>query len=296
MADLRAQLINYLGCGHEITRYGNKVIRDTLNFECDSVRVKIVQREDVITNPHSIPFGQLIVTSSAIISNVRKEDVTSMLDILDRICWLLSFAGLSMVGRVGYEYPDGSGLGSSHAAIGEANFFRPTIDIADGKDVVGFINDCYEKYKLLESCRNLRVVIHYLVEAERRRQPLELKLIIAFTILESLKDTFARTEGIPYVNGFFRKVPKPTKGRDSFSFGELLSMMFTRSGMKTELKQVTALRNEIIHSGISRKSYSWKSEMYDYIHDLIREYLLRLLGYRGNYLTYSSGSNERRRL
>lgn len=296
MADLRAQLMNYLGCGHEMTRYGKKSIRDTLVFECEGLPIKIVQREEIITNPRSVPSGQLIITSKAIIPNVLREDVSSSLEILDRVCWLLSFAGLSMVGRAGYEYPDGSGNIFSHAVIGEANYFRPTIEISDGEEVIGFIHDCYEKYKALEDKRKLRAVIHYLIEAERRRQPLEIKLIIAFTILESLKDTFARDERIPYIKGFFKKVPRPAKGSDRYGFEELLSMMLRKAGMRKGLRRIVALRNEIIHSGISRKSYSWKNGMYDYMHDIIREYLLRIMEYRGNYLVYSSGSNEQRKL
>ena len=67
--------------------------------------------------------------------------------------------------------------------------------------------------------------------------------------------------------------------------------MLNEVGMKKGLKRIIRLRNEIIHSGLSRKSHRAQFTMYEKIHDIIREYLLRLLKYHGNYLIYSSASN-----
>jgi len=56
------------------------------------------------------------------------------------------------------------------------------------------------------------------------------------------------------------------------------------------LRRITNLRNEIIHFGLSRKPYTSLRKNYDFCHDIVREYLLRLLGYKGEYLIYSKES------
>lgn len=166
--------------------------------------------------------------------------------------------------------------------------FRPTIELEDGGSIINFVNLCYERYKLMEHVRRLPVVFDYLVQAERMSQPIELKLLIAFVTLENLKDTFARVEGIPFKKGYFRKVPKPKKESNRYSFEELLRLMLRRVSMRKGLKRVIVLRNEIIHSGVACKPTTWQWRMYEQLHDLIREYVLRLLNYRGHYLTYRS--------
>jgi hypothetical protein len=66
--------------------------------------------------------------------------------------------------------------------------------------------------------------------------------------------------------------------------------------MRRVLKPVVALRNEIIHSGLSRKSHTRQWRMYERIQDLVREYLFRLLGYHGEFFTYASGGMATRRV
>lgn len=193
--------------------------------------------------------------------------------------------------RYGHDYLDGSNCGARNAALGTAEYFRPSIEIKDGETIKFFIEQTYPSYVNLEKTRKLNVAFDYLIQAERYNQPTELRLIIAFTILENLKETFAQSKSIPYIKHHFRKRPKPEKGRDIYSFNELLHMMFQDIGMENNLKEIIELRNEIIHSGVSGKPAETQFVMYEKIHDIIREYILRLLNYHGNYLIYSSGSN-----
>lgn len=72
--------------------------------------------------------------------------------------------------------------------------------------------------------------------------------------------------------------------------------MFEDVGMNPRLKQVVRLRNEIIHFGLSRKPYASLRKDYDYCHDIVREYLLRLLCYDGEYLLYSHGARTTKEL
>lgn len=107
--------------------------------------------------------------------------------------------------------------------------------------------------------------------------------------LENLKDTYARAAGIPYIKGFYRKPPsKPGNIGGQFGFEELLLEMLLSVGMRRGLKQVVTLRNEIIHSGLSRKPHARQLTMYERIQDLVREYIFRLLGYHGEFFLYAS--------
>jgi hypothetical protein len=218
------------------------------------------------------------------------KDVPKTLKAIDRICWLLSFACLSRVVCFRHEYPDGSGLGTTHSVFGVADFFRPTFEIRDGSVIRSFIEQTYPTYCKLEKSRKLNVVIDYLLQAERLQQPTECKLILAFVLLENLKDSFARKNGIPYRNGAFRKDNKPKSAK--YKFEELLELMFLELRMRRGFKRVVKLRNQIIHSGLTNKSHNQNWSMYEKIHDLLREYILRLLNFKGRYRTYASASNK----
>lgn len=292
MADLRAYVANCLMAGHTITHHSDTSwTKNIIEFKCAEKIFIFTQHDDVIKNRQSKLIGTFAPTTEVLIKDVSPNVVDKTLEELDRICWLLSFAGLSRVVRYGHDYPDGSSFGARNSTYGTADYFRPTIEIKNGETVKSFIEQAYINYVSLEKTRKLNVVFDYLIQAERRNQPTELKLIIAFVILENLKETFARSKSIPYLRNCFRKRPRPENESDRYSFQELLSMMFQDIGMNNDLQQIINLRNEIIHSGISIKPPSTQFAMYEKIHDIIREYLLRLLDYHGNYLTYSSGSN-----
>lgn len=288
MSDLRAYLANCLIGGHQMTPQGELFIRDTVEFHCGGQVFILKQKQGVITGQISDFIGRFCETSEVLVRDVQSSKVQKTLQSIDRICWLLSFAGLSPVFRYNYEY-SGGGLHHSQE-MGTAEFFRPTIAIRDGALVKSFIEQTYPNFVRLEKSRKLNVVIGYLLQAERQCQPTECRLILAFVLLENLKNTFARSKSIPYLKGFFRKTSSANGPR--YSFEELLEMMFCAVRMRRGLKRVIKLRNELIHSGLSRKSHRQKWEMYEKIHDLLREYILRLLGYRGNYLTYVLAGNE----
>jgi len=293
MADLHAHIGNFLGCGEDFTHYGKCSVRDTLIVNCGGLRIRLVQREDVVRGNMSDFVDRFVESTRAEISNLVPDGLVHALKVLDSVCWLLSFASQSGVVRYRYEYPAGSNLGQVRAVGGSANYFRPVIDIRDGRETIMFVESCYASYEQLERKRKLKVVFDYLVQAERRHQPTELKLLISFVVLENLKSTFARSAGIPYKKGFFMKVPKPSNGDARYSFEELLLLMFKTVKMKKGLKRVIKLRNEMIHSGISIKSHEWQWKKYEHLQHLIREYILRLLNYRGYYQTFRGRGNER---
>lgn len=293
MAELHAEIGNFLGSGNTCSQYGDKTLRDTLNLSCGGFQIKLIQREQVVLGRIPDLIGGFVKTTRAEVQGVSSKKKDQALKVLDRICWLLSFATQSSVVRYSYEYPSGSGALNSRSIIGMANHFRPAIEIRDGVETEMFIEACYDRYALLERSRKLNVIFGYLVQAEKRGLPTELRLLIAFTVLENLKDTYARSLGIAYINGFFRKGVNPTQRSPSYSFNDLLTLMFKAVGMRKGLKRVISLRNEIIHSGVTRKPHSWQWGRYEQLQYLIREYILRLLHFRGLYYTYRENGDER---
>lgn len=286
MSDLRAYVANCLIGGHAITQNGSSWIRDTVEFNCDGQVVLLKQKACVITGNVAESTGRFCETSEILVKDVAPNDVPKILAVIDRICWLLSFAGLSRVLCYGHNYPDGSIHQVRHTVFGVADFFRPTLEIRDGEVIKSFVEQTYQNFVQLENSRNLNIVIDYLLQAERQNQPTECRLIFAFVLLENLKHTYARAKQIPFVDGYFIK---PSGKR--YYFRELLQMMFSEVGMSPDLNNAINLRNEIIHSGLSQDQYHTQWGMYENIHDLLREYILRLLGFHGTYLVYSSASN-----
>lgn len=287
MSNLRAYIANCLIGGHLITKNGPSWIRDTVEFDIANRTFILKQNASVITGKLAERHGRFIETSEVLVKDVSPNELQNILATIHRLCWLLSFAGLSRVVCYGYDYPNDGTHSVRQAVAGTAEYFRPTLEINDGGLIKSFIEQTYATFIRLESSRKLSVVIDYLLQAERQHQPTECRLIFAFVLLENLKDTFARSEQIPFVDGHFKK----TDGK-SFHFKELLKRMFLDVGMTPDLTRAINLRNEIIHSGLSQRPHHELWRMYEEIHDLLREYILRLLGYRGSYLVYSLASNS----
>lgn len=131
--------------------------------------------------------------------------------------------------------------------------------------------------------------------AELPVQLLEVKIAQIFIVMENLKGTFATKTRSPFFKGYFRNdaYPKrPLHKQPRIGFEALLTLMFKDVGMKPSLRRIVRLRNEIIHFGLSRKIYSSLRKDYDYCHDVVREYLLKLLHYEGEYLLYSKASRS----
>lgn len=289
MSDLKAYIANCLVGGDTISRNGGVTARDTIEFDCSGHRLVLWQRPEVISKGPEKFKGRFCETSEIIVRNVQQDAVPDALATIDRVCWLLSFAGLSKTMRYGYDYPDGNPTQHRETVAGVADFFRPTIEIRDGKAVKSFIEQTYGNYVRLETSRKLNVVIDYMLQAERKGLPTECKLIFAFVLFENLKDTFGRSKSIPFVDGFFRVAATPKS--KTISFKKMLIMMLDEVGMTKELQGVVDLRNEIVHSGLSRMPHSELWKAYEEIHDLFREYLLRLLGFQGHYLLYTGAGS-----
>lgn len=285
---LRAYIANCLIGGDEITQNGSSWIRDLVSFNIAGTTVRIRQKPDVINGPISALTDRLIETSEATIDGISSEGVAEAKAIIERLCWLLSFTGTCRVIPYGYEYPADSGLKQMQSVAGVARHFRPAFEIRDGSLVKSFVEQTYQKYCELESERKLRAIFDYLAQAEAPGQLMEVRSILSFVALENLKHTFAHSKNIVYAEGAFRK-PIWTQGQrgHKYSFKELVALMLDDVGMSRQLDAAYSLRNDLIHSGLSTLPFSEQRVLYEDVHDLIREYLLRLLGYKGRYSPYA---------
>lgn len=250
--------------------------------------VRVIQDREVISNKIK-PEG-LIYTTDIEISNVKQYQEGER--IVYDLCRLLSLASFSQVVPLSYSF---SGRGKRLNISAEAMYFRPLIDIKRGNASQVFLEKTWASYRKNKRRRKLAEVIEMLTIAELPVQPLEVKLAQIFIVMENLKGTFAKKNEMPFSKGFFRdnKNPnKPLHRQPTIGFEALLTLMFKDVGMKPSLRKIVKLRNEIIHFGLSRKPYSSLRNDYDYCHDVVREYLLRLLNYEGEFLLYSKASRS----
>jgi len=290
MPDLKAFVGNFLIEGEEISHHGEGWVRDRLTFNCDGFTYVFIQSQKVLRSDGKRGSWEFVPSAVVCCENVNEDDFEKSLEVLNRLCWILTFATMSPVAVYGYEYPNGTGNGKFLDVAKNARFHRPVF--ADGKQIKKFVSCVYETYKSLEHKRRLNGVIDYINQADNLNQAIEVKLIILLVLMENIKHSFAESKEIPFIDKHFRKRPKPQKGRDVFSFKELLDMMFCDAGMHIDLKPIVDLRNEIIHTGLTGEDYSWQRGHYEVIQDIIREYVLRIIGYNGGYFSYSTGGNK----
>lgn len=297
MPDYRAFLSNCFTCGIECTdKPDGGWVRDLIRLKLGGYEMEIHQHPSVIDGKFLELKGYFVASTEVVVRNVNPNQTKEVEGMMRDLSELLSFATMSPVRFYQYEYPDGSGLGPRWAVVGTAQWCRPTLEIRDGKAVKNFLEQTWNQYRKLRRKRKLNVVLELVVQADTPPKPTELQLLTIFVTLENLKSTFAKAKRIPYVKSYFRKPSKPgtnPKKAARYNFEELLEVMFREVGMRTGLKRIIKLRNDIIHSAISEIPQSSQDKIYDKCHEIIREYLLRLLGYRGEFMSYSSLKQRR---
>ena len=72
--------------------------------------------------------------------------------------------------------------------------------------------------------------------------------------------------------------------------------MFCEVGMVIHLDHIIHMRNEVVHNGLSESSYDHIWSVYESAQDVIREYLLRLLEYKGYFWIYSTACRDMKKL
>lgn len=274
MSNLRAYVMNSKVQGESFSEeVDGKVVRDTSVFTCEG------QRFVLQTKPEQ--------RAEILVENVGPQQVTATMEAIERICWLLAFATQSQVACYGHNYPDCTPhklLNSIHRPGQEADH---VINPADGAAIRKFVDQTYPQFKALESARSLKVVIDYMLQAARPGLPMECKLVFLSVLLENLKHTYGTHLQYAIKGGKF--VDPVTKAR--LDFQDMMNLMFSAVGMAPGLQPLVDLRNEVLHTGVASLTHAQQKLQYDAATDLIREYLLRLLGFKGNFDVSPTGGS-----
>jgi hypothetical protein len=283
-ADLEGFFLNCFIGGETVTvQPDGSPIKNKIELAFGGHNVTIIQRPEIISAKRSEYRGLTVPTTSVVVHNVDVEEREKILHLLRGLAHLLSFATCSDVAFYQWEHPGSRPSGGGWSVVARMGYFRPPFNISDGKAIRTYLERVWREYFRLEERRKLPVAIHLFVLAETRSLPLELKLATMFILLENLKSSHAEEQGYPFEDGYFRKA----SGK-KWSFKALLLDMFKQVHMPSpDLSAIVDLRNDIIHSGISQTSGDHQQDIYDNCQDLVREYLLRLLDYTGNFRLYS---------
>ena len=269
-------------------------LKEPMILNIDGFEINLVQNEDFDFYKRQQYKNKWIEATTLIFDEIEEKEIPKVKEIAQNISELLSFATLSPV-RFFRIYKDNSFFYESHGKNGTYNSFRFPIDIQNEYDIKEFLESCYDLYRKKRDGRQLNVVIEYLVSSETLKIPMELKLATIFILLENLKKTYANEEGYPFINGSYKhKIKCVEKNKEKhivINFKELLFRMLKTFEINFDLKNIIKLRNEIIHSGLSQTTFEKQNEIYYSCHDLVHEYILKLLNYKGSYLVFSKRSN-----
>ncbi|WOD09244.1 hypothetical protein [Marinomonas sp. GJ51-6] len=275
-------LTNIYFQGNEHSDSGSKKW-DTISFDLGGYSNKLVCR----ISETDIPGLQWEnrETADLYIKGTQPDQVQEHAQV---IATLLSFAldshcCLSYMEKVGDELPIRN-LPTRGSFIQR----NPVIDANNSDALKAFLRMSYSSYNELHETRSLNVVIELFNLAENQ-QPMELQLATVFILLENLKATYATQEN--YCNHYGKYYKNQKDKKNGLGFKTILQEMFSSIGMKGEtlsgLSSVVMLRNDIIHTALSEKKFNEQYKIYTDCRNLIAEYLLRLLGFKGSFNLFS---------
>lgn len=274
MAEFVAHIANCLMIGNKFENDGSSSIK----FNLGQREIVITQRPEIAANFKNLSslHGRTVNSTKVVVLNVDVNEIEDVRDLIFSLCFILSFITCSQVVFHSQEYPKSS---SSWAIVGKTSIYHNVLDIRDGDAVADFIRTVWVKFISIEKNRRLDMIFDYIHHALYPGSTIESKLAFTFVTLESLKYTFAKAKGYPFIGGYFRK-----PNNKIYSFGYLLEQMFKEVGMIFKSKvEIEDLRNEIIHSGISKYDFNYNYKVFMETQNLIREYLIKLLGYSNFY-------------
>jgi len=295
LADFTAHIANLLMIGNKFEIDGTSYIELKLGER----QIKIIQNPNIATIYKNLSscHGRLVSTTKVIVTDVETDEIEDVRNMIFSLCCLLSFITCSQVVFHSQEYPKSS---SSWAIVGKTSIYHNVLDIGNGEVVADFIQTVWDRFISIEKDRRLDMIFDYIHHALYPGSTVESKLVFTFVTLESLKYTFALSKGYPFIDGFFRKLnqkknnlPTPINWllkrifkESKVGFNKLLLQMFKEEKItitKAEMKKIISLRNEIIHSGISQSNFNFNFKVFIETQNLIREYLIKLLGYSDFY-------------
>jgi hypothetical protein len=279
MSDLVGCLANCIIEGDSFSEVNGKRIKNKIKFRLKNKIFEIVQSPELFNIRKSIADyqGKFIQSTKVVISDVEKEDIGYYSDIILKLVSLLSFITTSQVVCLGFEYPAGK-IRQIFAVVGRTNIMHNVLELHRGDEIKEFIVSTWKKFEDNYDKRRLSLIFEFIFQAFSINT-IETKLVFTYVTLESLKYTFAKSKGLRFKNGSFWKNKK-----QRYNFEELINLMLLDVNINVDMKEFLELRNDIIHSGYTDKSFQENHRIFLICQHIIREYLIRLLGYEGYYI------------
>jgi hypothetical protein len=290
MADYYARLANCPLGGVEWTEVqkDNKQwkTKNLIRLQAEGFELELHQQPDLWKTAYALA-GQCVDTTDLFVRNVPENAVERLRSTILHVCELLSFATESRVLPYFSEYPAGSGKWSSQSMVGTIQLWRPPFEEPD--EVKYLVDMCFDRYVSLRNRRKLHVTVDYVHHSVMKGLAAEVHVGLACITFENLRDSFARDEGYPHIAGYFQE--KGTVKKDPSSrvgIKRHLEEMFNAVGMMADAQRIVDTRNEVVHTGLYGRGDV--AEIHDFLETALREYFLRLVGYRGKFRPYAGGS------
>jgi hypothetical protein len=294
-----AKLANLVGSGEVTSKRAGGWMRDKFRLTLEGHSVTIKQRKSVLKERRSGVRGRFIESSTVRISKIQSFE--EGVEFVQDVCSLLSFATQSEI--VPYEF-NFEKRKLARSVLGRCNGWRPPFGSGIGV-VSDFVTQAWLHYRRYKDMRAIRQLIHMLVVSDMSGTLLETQISLSLVSLESAKAYFALSEGARFKiteapNGSFRKA----NGKNA-TFEYLMKLMLQDVGMPlpSRFQRIKDLRNALIHRGFIRETDNIARHIFgplppgrmhtamfgvmENTQDILREYVLRLLAYKGDYWTYS---------
>lgn len=283
MSTFKANIANFVTTG-DTTASSRRRIKNLIECQLNDHRIRIYVNSDVINRRR---IGQLTpgdFIKSGCIEIDKIYTASKGKKISEDICWLLSFATMSRVCLWGFEFED---IRKEFSVSGFYNDSRPVLMTEVPGTVKRFLETSWVPYQKLKKTRKLEVLIDYLLSCDKPDTQIEVRCALISIALENLKDTYSRLRSDIYYRknkqGFYE-----IGNNKRIGFETLLNDTLRAVNMRRGIKRIIKLRNEILHTGLSDRPLNNLYKKYGNAQDLAREYLLRLLEYRGPYLDYTN--------
>lgn len=299
MAIFVAKIANLIGWGEATTRRGDGWTRNKFKIKLEGHAVTIVQRARVLKMSVNAARGKLIESSTVRVAGIQSYEQGR--ELVEDLCELLSFARHTRIAA--YEFRFGNRK-TGHSIVAACNQFRPPFGAGVG-ELSDFITQVWPAYRAQKNARALRGLIHMITLTDAEGTVLETKVTMAMQCLESIKTYFALAEGHRFSITETREGKFINARGKEVSFRDLLTHALRDVGMPlpASFTQIVRLRNALIHRGFIRETdrvtqyifgalppgamFNAIFETMEHVQDIAREFVLRLLNYKGLFLLYS---------
>lgn len=305
-------IVNFEFIGTEITQKSKfEYYRDELKLNVDNREIifrqlgnykKIVE---YLVSSHGID-----VTSEAIVRITKADTLDNVIDLINNMCTLLSYARGTYINWLYYDvyslrnkqvvrtYCQNSYTRPFNGATPVINKFPPN-------DTKYFVEKCYKKYKKYKITSGFNLAIEFCVESKALIW-LEQKYLAAFLTLEVLNDSNIGRKFIMKMNEFKKlqksiiqlvnshptdnaiknamrkKVIEINRYPLKMCLDKLLANL-TIDATKFNLKRIIKLRNNIVHQGSFAEANIDHYQDYLKLMNLLDSIILKLMEYNGFY-------------